>query len=72
MYADADAATIREKAAEYKNLQSSHYQQRKEDMMEYESSKQQNNKKIMWIGAFEDVIHKKNGGIVRQKKHGTV
>lgn len=67
MYADADAATIREKQQNIRICSQAHYQQRKEDMW-IQSSKQQ----IQEIcdRRIRDVIHKREDRPV--KKHGTV
>ena len=68
MYADADAATIREKAAEYKNLQSSPLSAAKRGYVDTIINPEDTRKYI--IGAFEMLFTKREDRPV--KKHGTV
>ena len=68
MYADADAATIREKAAEYKNLQSSPLSAAKRGYVDTIIEAADTRKYV--IGAFEMLFTKREDRPV--KKHGTV
>ena len=68
MYADADAATIREKAAEYKNLQSSPLSAAKTGYVDTIIEAADTRKYV--IGAFEMLFTKREDRPV--KKHGTV
>ena len=68
MYADADAATIREKAAEYKNLQSSPLSAAKRGYVDTIIEAADTRKYV--IGAFEMLFTKREDRPA--KKHGTV
>ena len=68
MYADADAATIREKAAEYKNLQSSPLSAAKRGYVDTIIEATDTRKYV--IGAFEMLFTKREDRPA--KKHGTV
>ena len=68
MYADADAATIREKAAENKNLQSSPLSAAKRGYVDTIIEAADTRKYV--IGAFEMLFTKREDRPV--KKHGTV
>ena len=68
MYADADAATIREKAAEYKNLQSSPLSAAKRGYVDTIIEAADTRKYV--IGAFEMLFTKREDRPM--KKHGTV
>ena len=68
MYADADAATIREKAAEYKNLQSSPLSAAKRGYVDTIIEAADTRKYV--IGAFEMLYTKREDR--PSKKHGTV
>ena len=68
MYADADAATIREKAAEYKNLQSSPLSAAKRGYVDTIIEAADTRKYV--IGAFEMLFTKREDR--PSKKHGTI
>ncbi len=69
MYADADAATINEKAAEYATLQSSPLSAARRGYVDTIIEAEDTRKYV--IGAFRDAITQRER-IVQAKKHGTV
>lgn len=68
MYADSDAATIKEKAAEYKELQSSPYAAARRGYVDTIIAPADTRKYV--IGAFEMLFTKREDRPM--KKHGTV